>query len=80
MRGGRADVQLAVLFADVVQLFEAAEVDQMLRRGQAQLHHRDQAHAAGQRLGAVRDQRQRFIESLAARCIRMRARSCCWLR
>ena len=35
--------------ADALELADAAEVDQMLGRGQPQLHHRDEAVAAGER-------------------------------
>ena len=39
--------------ADALELADAAEIDQMLRRGQAKLHHGDQAVAAGERPGVV---------------------------
>ena len=45
--GQRADPDLAVLLADVGQLGEVVDVDQVLGVGQAQLHHRQQAVAAG---------------------------------
>ena len=52
--GQRADPDLAVLLADVGELGEVVDVDQVLGVGQPQLHHRQQAVAAGDdaRLGA----------------------------
>ena len=52
--GQRADPDLAVRLADVGELGEVVDVDQVLGAGQPQLHHRQQAVAAGDdpRLGA----------------------------
>ena len=52
--GERADADLAVLLADVGELREVVDVDQVLGAGEPQLHHRQQAVAAGDdpRLGA----------------------------
>ena len=51
----RPDADLAGVLADVGQLGELVDVDQVLGVGQPQLHHRQQAVAAGDdaRLGAV---------------------------
>ena len=35
------------VLGDALQLLEVLQIDEMLRRGEAQLHHRDQAVAAG---------------------------------
>ena len=43
--GQRADPDLAVLLADVGELGEVVDVDQVLGRGEPQLHHRQQAVA-----------------------------------
>ena len=54
MLGGHgADHDVAAVGADALEVADAAEIDQMLRRGQPQLHHRDQAVAAGQRPGVL---------------------------
>src|SRR5688500_3562065 len=45
--GERADADLAVLLADVGELREIVDVDQVLGVGEPQLHHRQQAVAAG---------------------------------
>src|SRR5665213_64219 len=66
MRSGRADVELRALLADVTQVLDAAQVHQVLRACQAELHHRDQAHAAGQWLSAFGQQAQRFVERLGS--------------
>ena len=52
--GQRADPDLAALLADVGELGEVVDVDQVLGAGEPQLHHRQQAVAAGDdpRLGA----------------------------
>ena len=54
MPGERADPDLTVLLADVREVREVVDVDKMGRIRQAQLHHRQQAVAAGDdpRLGA----------------------------
>ena len=62
MRSCSADVQLAASFANVVQVLQRAQVYQMLGHGKPQLHHGDEAHAAGERLGPAREQMQSFIE------------------
>ena len=53
--GHRADAQLVAVDADVGQLGEVVDVDEHLGPGQAELHHRQQAVAAGDQpgLGAV---------------------------
>src|SRR2546421_5741056 len=58
MAGQRADRDMAILFADVIEVADAADVDQEGRRGEAQLHERDEAMPAGEdlRLLAVLDQ------------------------
>ncbi len=47
----RADPDGAVLDGDAVQAGEVVEVDQVLGREEAGVHHRDQALPAGERLG-----------------------------
>jgi hypothetical protein len=64
MRGGGSDEERSALLAHVVEILDAAQVHQMLGRSQAELHHGDQAHAAGQGFGAFRQQAQRFVQSL----------------
>ena len=49
--GHRADHDLAALEADAFQLGDAGEVDEMGRHGEAQLHHRNEAVAAGDDAG-----------------------------
>src|SRR5690348_682017 len=53
MTGQRADVQLASLLLDVVELLDAVDVDERLRLRQAQSHERDQAVPACQHLGVL---------------------------
>ena len=66
MRRHRADAHHAARFADVVQARDAAQIDQLLGRRQPQLHHRDQAHAAGQDLArAVREQAEGLLQTSA---------------
>ena len=51
MGGQGADLHLAVAVgAHVAQLLDPTDIDQMLGRGQAQLHHRHQAVPPGQDL------------------------------
>lgn len=47
----RSDDHGVAFFADATQLGNAVDVDQVLGLGKAQLHHRQQAVAAGQQLG-----------------------------
>ena len=51
--GHRADDDLVAVAADALQAGDAVQIDQMLRRREPQLHHRDQAVAAGERPGLV---------------------------
>ena len=44
-----ADNDVAAIVADAFQVRNAGKVDQMRGRGQPQLHHRDEAMAAGER-------------------------------
>ncbi len=84
MRGGGADPQHAAFLANEVQIRDPAKVHQLLRRGQAQLHHRDQAHAAGQQLGVfLRQQPECVLETGRSRVLeilRDHARPPCWIR
>ena len=43
----------AGIFADVIQIGDAMDVDQILRPGDAELHHRHQTLAAGQELRII---------------------------
>jgi hypothetical protein len=43
----RADPELVAVAPDIGELVEVVDVDQVLGRRQSQLHHRDQAVAAG---------------------------------
>ena len=49
-----ADDDVAAVGADALELGDAGEIDEVRRRGEAQLHHRDQAVAAGERRGRRR--------------------------
>ncbi len=51
--GERADRHVGALVADVGELGDPAEVDQHGRRGEPQLHQRQQRLAAGQVLGVL---------------------------
>ena len=51
--GHRADGDVVAVVADVRQVGEATDVDQHARLGEAELHHRQQAVAAGDELGLV---------------------------
>ena len=51
--GAGADDDVAPLGADLAQLLDPADVDQMLGRRQAQLHGRQQAVAPGEQAGVV---------------------------
>jgi len=42
-----ADLELAVALGDVIEIGDAIDVDDVLRRNDAQLHHRDETLAAG---------------------------------
>jgi len=57
-----ADMQLPGLFADVVQVFQRAQVHKMVGGGEPQLHHGDETHSACKRLCAAGEQMQRFVE------------------
>ena len=48
-----ADDDVVAVGADAFELGDAGEIDEMRRRGEAQLHHRDQAVAAGERAAVV---------------------------
>ena len=53
MQGQRADPQFSVMLADVPQPGEPADVHERRRAGETEIHHRDQALAAGEELGVV---------------------------
>src|SRR5207253_7205408 len=65
--GQRADAELAAEFFDVGEFGQAVDVDQYAGLGQPQLHHRDEAVAAGQH-AVVRpaQQRQRVLDAAGA--------------
>src|ERR671935_1836172 len=63
----RADQNLAPLFADVGELGEVVDVDQQLGLREAQLHHRQQAVAAGDDPGVRADALERGDRALEAR-------------
>ena len=67
MRRRGTNVQLPTGLADEVQILDRSQIHKMLWRGKPQLHHGDQAHAAGQRLGAAGEQMQRLVERLRSR-------------
>ena len=48
-----ADDDVVAVGADAFEVGDAGEIDQMRRRRQPQLHHRDKAVAAGQRPAVV---------------------------
>ena len=63
----RPDPPVAVLALDAVQPGHLAQVDQQRRRGQPQLHQRQQRVSAGQELGvlaAVGERLDRIVERL----------------
>ncbi|MNT44012.1 hypothetical protein D3C72_1805110 [compost metagenome] len=51
LRGHRADDERIAVAADALELADAAKIDQMLGRCEAQLHHRDEAMTTGERPG-----------------------------
>ena len=53
MGGERADAHARARPLDAGELLDAADVDQVGRLRQAQLHHRQQAVAAGEQLGVL---------------------------
>ena len=64
--GHRADDDLAALETDAFQLGDAGKVDKMGRHGEAQLHHRNEAVAAGDETGVgiqPAEQGDRFRET-----------------
>jgi len=72
----RADAHLAALLADVAQLgLERVDVDEVLRRGEPQLHHRQQRLSSGDepRLGSQAfEQRDRFLHAGGAGVVERR--------
>ena len=61
----RADVQRAVLLLELAELGDAVDVDERPRRGEAELHQRDQALPAGEDLrvfAVLLEQGQRLVE------------------
>ena len=62
MGGHGADADRAFVPGDAAETGDAAQVDETLGRGQPQLHHGDEAHAAGDGLGAAGKQVQRLVE------------------
>ena len=49
----RADDDVVAVGADAFEVGDAAEIDQIRRRREPQLHHRDEAVAAGERAAVV---------------------------
>ncbi len=67
--GHGADDEVVAVGADAFEVGDAGKIDQMGRRGEAELHHRDEAMAAGERPGVVAEigkQRQRIGNGLRA--------------
>ena len=67
--GQGADGDVVAAVADVRQVAEATDVDQHGRLGEAELHHRQQAVAAGDELGLVAvlaDEADRLLRRLGA--------------
>jgi len=65
MSGEGADRDFAALFANVGHAAEFAEIDYESRRGEAQLHQRKKAVAAGEKLGFIAvaiEEANRFFE------------------
>jgi hypothetical protein len=60
----RPDADGVAVLADATQFVDAVEVDQVRRLGEAQLHHRQQAVAAGQQLGITAERAQQ-VQRLA---------------
>ena len=58
--GHRADHDRVAVAADALQPGDAVQIDQMLGRGEPELHHRDQAVAAGQRAGLIAQGREQL--------------------
>ncbi len=54
----RADDDVVAVGADAFEIGDAAEIDQVRRRGEAKLHHRDEAVAAGERAAVVAELRK----------------------
>ena len=67
LRRHRADADVAVVVADVVEVVDAAEVDQVPRAREAHVDHRHQALAAGEHLGLVgagREELHRLVNAV----------------
>ncbi len=58
LRRHRADDDVVAVGADAFEIGNAAEIDQIGRRGEAKLHHRDEAVAAGERAAVVAQLRE----------------------
>ena len=58
--GHRADHDAVAVAADALQPGDAVQIDQMFGGGEPELHHRDQAVAAGERAGFVAQCREQF--------------------
>ena len=83
MRRHGADPHDAVALRDPAESRHARQIDDFARRGQPQLHQRNQAHAAGEDLPvAAFDQRQRFLQRRGRgvfEFLRDHARPPCWI-
>ena len=69
LRGHGADDDVAAVGADAFEVGDARKVDQMVGRGEPQLHHRDQAVAAGERarvLAEIGEQGDGFVDGFRA--------------
>ena len=70
MLGGHgADDDVGAVGADALELRDAGEIDQVAGRGEAQLHHRDQAVPAGDGARVVAElgeQRDRILDRCRA--------------
>src|ERR1700693_958349 len=71
MRRERADRAMTAGPRDVRQLGDALQIDQRLRPGQSQLHHRNEALTAGENFRdlALPEQQQRFLDRMGAEII-----------
>src|SRR5579875_121977 len=73
--GQRADRKLVAIDPDVAQLVQVGDIDQRLRLGQPELHHRDQAVPCGEHPGfrpRPAQQRERVINARRSLVLKVR--------